>query len=56
MYIQSKKVCALGDQHPITGLRAERFPAARGAEPKFVVIATTPTRIYQFVGGASDTV
>jgi hypothetical protein len=47
----SSQVYALGDGQPITGLRAERFPAARGAEAKFIVVATTPTRIYQFVGG-----
>jgi hypothetical protein len=36
---------------PITGLRFERF-AVQSQEPtKFFIMATTPTRIYQFIGG-----
>ena len=61
-----KQLYDLGDRHALTGvylvpflidkidhrsgLHVERFPAARG-DTKFVVMATTPTRIYQFIGG-----
>ena len=40
---------------PVTGLQLEEFPGARSAagETKYFVIATTPTRIYQFVGVVS---
>lgn len=39
------------EEQAITGLEYERFPPAPPAPPKFFVMATTPTRIYQFVGG-----
>jgi hypothetical protein len=45
-----KPVYNLNEAMPITGLRYERFPPSK-AEPKIFVLATTPTRIYQFIGG-----
>ena len=45
-YLQS--VFALPERHPITGIKFEYTPAA---DPKrALVLATTPTRIYQFSG------
>jgi hypothetical protein len=46
-----KQLYDLGEQHVITGLRVERFPPSGRGETKFMVMATTPTRIYQFIGG-----
>jgi hypothetical protein len=46
-----KQLYDLGEQHVITGLRVERFPPSARGETKFMVMATTPTRIYQFIGG-----
>lgn len=40
------------DNMCITGLRFERFVTSSPSEPtKFFIMATTPTRIYQFIGG-----
>jgi hypothetical protein len=36
---------------PVTGLEFERFPPTPTDPQKFLVLATTPTRIYQFIGG-----
>jgi len=38
---------------PISGLHIEQFPATKNAEEKFFVMAATPTRHYQFIGGPS---
>lgn len=46
-----KQLYDLGEQHVITGLRVERFPPTGRGDVKFMVMATTPTRIYQFIGG-----
>ena len=50
-----KPVYNVGDNLPVTGLEYERFPPSAPPAPpapkKFFVMATTPTRIYQFVGG-----
>lgn len=35
----------------ITGLHFERFPHTETDPVKFLIMATTPTRIYQFIGG-----
>ncbi len=48
-----KQLYDLGEQHAITGLRVERFPPTGRGDVKFMVMATTPTRIYQFIGGPS---
>lgn len=40
-----------GDETKITGLEFERFPAAPSEPQKFLILATTPTRFYQFIGG-----
>lgn len=45
-----KPVYNIGINMPITGLRMEKFV---GQERKFFVMATTATRIYQFIGGPS---
>eukprot|EP01094_Clydonella_sp_ATCC50884_P020588 TRINITY_DN4318_c0_g1_i1.p1 TRINITY_DN4318_c0_g1~~TRINITY_DN4318_c0_g1_i1.p1 ORF type:complete len:849 (+),score=315.48 TRINITY_DN4318_c0_g1_i1:254-2800(+) len=45
------KVYDVGENQPITGLEYEVFPPAPPAPDKYFVMATTPTRIYQFVGG-----
>ena len=40
------------DASPITGLEYERFPSAGPSSPtKYFVALTTPTRLYQLVGG-----
>lgn len=45
-YLQS--LFSLPEKHPITGIRFDMFPPL---EPKkALVVVTTPTRIYQFVG------
>jgi hypothetical protein len=41
-------VYSMNDENPVTGLRYERFP---NEPPRYFVMATTPSRIYQFVGG-----
>jgi len=43
-------VYSMSDRAPVTGLHYQRFPSDVN---KFVVFATTPTRIYQFIGGPS---
>ncbi|KAI1305565.1 hypothetical protein EDD11_004922 [Mortierella claussenii] len=56
-----KEVFSIGEAHatserlprlkmPITGLRMEQFPATLR---KYVVVAVTPTRIYQFIGSVT---
>ncbi|CAG8549918.1 24581_t:CDS:10 [Cetraspora pellucida] len=45
-----KQVYSLNDNQPITGLRVEEFPAILR---KYFILATTPTRIYQFIGHAN---
>lgn len=48
-----RRVFALPERQAITGICAEPFPSTRSApkeERKAVVIATTSTRIYEFVG------
>ncbi|KAF9902355.1 hypothetical protein BX616_001970, partial [Lobosporangium transversale] len=56
-----RQVFSIGEAHagserlprpkmPITGLRMEQFPATLR---KYVVIAVTPTRIYQFIGSVT---
>jgi vacuolar protein sorting-associated protein 18 len=47
----SQLVYTLPERHPITGIKFDFFPPS--APQKTLVIATTPSRIYQFVG-ASD--
>lgn len=45
-YLQT--LFSLPEKHPITGIRFDMFPPL---DPKkALVVATTPTRIYQFVG------
>lgn len=45
-----KQVYSLQTNMPITGMRMEQFPGSRN---KYVVVAVTPTRIYQFIGTVS---
>lgn len=45
-YLQA--VYSLPERHPITGLKFDLFPASNPT--KALIIATTPSRIYQFVG------
>ncbi|KAF0458989.1 vacuolar protein sorting protein 18 [Gigaspora margarita] len=45
-----KQVYSLTDHQPVTGLRVEEFPAI---PRKYFILATTPTRIYQFIGQAN---
>jgi len=45
-YLQS--VFSLPEKHPITGIRFDMFPPLDPT--KALVVVTTPTRIYQFVG------
>lgn len=45
-YLQS--VFTLPEKHPITGIRFDMFPPLDAK--KALVVVTTPTRIYQFVG------
>ncbi|KAG9067424.1 hypothetical protein KI688_012207 [Linnemannia hyalina] len=45
-----KQVYSIQSNMPISGLRMEQFPASLR---KYVVVAVTPTRIYQFIGTVS---
>ncbi|CAG8471874.1 10031_t:CDS:10 [Dentiscutata erythropus] len=45
-----KQVYSSTDNQPITGLRVEEFPVI---PRKYFILATTPTRIYQFIGQAN---
>ncbi|KAF9187387.1 hypothetical protein BGZ50_001965 [Haplosporangium sp. Z 11] len=45
-----KQVYSIQSPMPITGIRLEQFPAS---VRKYVVVAVTPTRIYQFIGTVS---
>ncbi|KAG0369768.1 Pep3/Vps18/deep orange family-domain-containing protein [Gamsiella multidivaricata] len=45
-----KQVYSIGSNMPISGLRMEQFPASLR---KYVVVAVTPTRIYQFIGSVT---
>jgi hypothetical protein len=45
-YIQS--LYTIQERHPITGIKFDIFPPQQGT--KALVIATTPSRIYQFIG------
>lgn len=45
-----KQVYSIQSNMPIAGLRMEQFPASLR---KYVVVAVTPTRIYQFIGTVS---
>ncbi|KAF8634466.1 hypothetical protein AX15_000907 [Amanita polypyramis BW_CC] len=45
-YLQD--VFTLPERHPVTGLRFDLFPPSE--QKKVLVLATTPTRIYQFIG------
>ncbi|CAI2181674.1 1175_t:CDS:10 [Funneliformis geosporum] len=45
-----KQVYSLNESVPITGLRVEQFPVT---SRKYFIVATTPTRLYQFVGNAT---
>jgi hypothetical protein len=45
-YLQS--VFTLPERHPITGLRFDFFPPSE--QRKALIVVTTPTRIYQFIG------
>lgn len=44
----TRQLFSLGEQHAVAGLCLERFPSHAA---KFYVLAATPTRIYQFIGG-----
>jgi hypothetical protein len=46
-----KPVYNVGDGAPIMGLRFERFATTANEATKYFVMASTPTRIYQFIGG-----
>ncbi len=48
-----KQVYNVGETTPITGLRLEKFAATdpNNNANKYFIMATTPTRIYQFIGG-----
>jgi len=49
---QLNSIYNVGENMSITGLSYERFPHIPGeVNPKYLVIATTPTRFYQFIGG-----
>ena len=41
----------VADDMPVTGLGVETFPPVPGESKKYFIMATTPTRIYQFIGG-----
>src|SRR3990167_4047650 len=43
----------MGDDFNITGLEFERFPSTgiQNEQAKYLILATTPERLYQFVGG-----
>ena len=41
----------MNEQMPVTGLHFERFPEAPKDPTKLLIVAATPTRIYQFIGG-----
>ena len=45
-YLQA--VFTLPERHPITGLRFDLFPSPE--QKKALIVVTTPTRIYQFIG------
>ncbi|CAG8443951.1 10866_t:CDS:10 [Ambispora leptoticha] len=45
-----KQVYSINENMPITGLRFEQFPTN---PRKYFIVATTPTRIYQFIGNAN---
>ncbi len=45
-YLQS--VFTLPERHPITGIRFDFFPPSE--QRKALIVVTTPTRIYQFIG------
>ncbi|CAB4425152.1 unnamed protein product [Rhizophagus irregularis] len=45
-----KQVYSLNRNVPITGLRIEQFPATTR---KYLIVAATPTRLYQFIGNAT---
>ena len=45
-YLQA--VFTLPERHPITGLRFDLFPSSE--QKKALIVVTTPTRIYQFIG------
>ncbi|CAG8582248.1 14325_t:CDS:10 [Acaulospora morrowiae] len=47
-----KQVYSLNENLPVTGLRIEQFPAS---PRKYLIVAATPTRIYQFIGNANST-
>lgn len=46
-----KTLYNLNERMPITGLKLERFPPTPSEGNKFFIMATTPTRIFQFIGG-----
>ncbi|KAL6061226.1 tethering complex subunit [Balamuthia mandrillaris] len=46
-----KPVYNMNEDMPVTGLRYEKFPPTPSEPIKYFVMATTPTRIYQFIGG-----
>ena len=43
----------LNDRVPITGLEFQQFPNRSEQPPKYFVMLTTPTRLYQFVGAGN---
>jgi hypothetical protein len=49
------KLCDLSTSErkavPVSGLQFERFPVPADAPPRFFVMAVTPSRQYQFIGG-----
>lgn len=47
-----RQVYNMNDEIPVTGLRYDRFPHSHSHDPpRYFVMATTPSRLYQFVGG-----
>jgi hypothetical protein len=50
---QTRRVFSIGESRPITSLEVEHFPASPSAEAQRLVVLTTPTRIYEFIGGPS---
>ncbi|CAG8467025.1 8972_t:CDS:10 [Ambispora gerdemannii] len=47
-----KQVYSIHENMPITGLRFEQFQFPTNSR-KYFIVATTPTRIYQFIGNAN---
>jgi len=52
-HLSFKPLYYVGENVSITGLRYDRFITSGSDPTKYYIVATTPTRIYQFIGGPS---